>query len=178
MASKRNRTRLCLRQGPPAIYLERAVIRICSIACIFLAAALAADVRAEQIDYSQALEDMVTCGEGPAAVAVGIAIEDEQGFRVDQENENFYLPVYPMTAFGFDVAYVGLSGVMFQSGPNLTVGAAAKKLTRKVSRAKGWKFECDEEGCTHEISDEYAVVIVPHPDDRMKSIIICAYLGL
>ncbi len=154
------------------------VIRLCVLACLFLTASLGANVQAEPIDYSKGLEEMVTCGEGPMVVAVAIAIEDEKGFRLDPANENFYLPVQPVAAFGFDVRYVGLSGVMFQPGPNMTVAATPEKLRRKVARDKGWKFECDDEGCAHQISDEYSVIIVPHADDRSKSTIICAYFGV
>ena len=121
------------------------------------------------------LEMLVLCSNQASAMEVKKKIENEDGFK--NAGGNFYQPVSTMQAFGFEVAYVGLSGVDMAPGPNLTVRGRYKDVEKTVKRAHNGTFDCGPGGCDSQVDKYLHVMIYPHPADTELTIIQCGYFG-
>jgi hypothetical protein len=132
---------------------------------------------AEPSDGSSGLEKLVTCDQGKAAQAAAVDLAQGHGFKIDATNSNFYVPTEKTTAFGFELHYAGLAGVMMQPGPNLTVEATIQAMKDRVQTATGLTFECGKIGCWHKLPSQQAVIIYPYKADPKFVTIQCGYYG-
>lgn len=122
-----------------------------------------------------ALEMLVLCSDQASVMELKKKIENGDGFK--NAGGNFYQPVSTMQAFGFEVAYVGLSGVDMVPGPNLTVRGRYKDVEKTVKRAHSGTFDCGPGGCDSQVDKYLHVMIYPHPADTELTIIQCGYFG-
>ena len=142
--------------------------------CVALAASSVAFASDAQLS---GLEGLVTCSQGQLAQAEVAAIGRSQGFSQDPKNKNYYVPTGKATAFGFELRYVGLAGVRFQPGPNLTVVASVQELKGRVESALNVSFTCGKIGCWHKLSKQQVILIYPYETNHAFSTIQCGYFG-
>lgn len=121
------------------------------------------------------LEMLVLCSNEASVMEIKQKIENKDGFIL--AGGNFYQPVATTQAFGFNVAYVGLSGVDMVPGPNLTVKGRYEDVEKKVKDTHHGTFNCGPGGCDSQVDKYLHVMIYPHPADTELTIIQCGYFG-
>lgn len=120
------------------------------------------------------LEDFLTCSISQEAEAFLRSLNSGTTFKIDEENDHFYLPVGNQYAFGFEITYLGPYGRMDATGPNVGLRGSRSAVVEALRSQRGIELQCDDEGCYREISEALGIVVLVPPEAPSTAVVMCA----
>ncbi len=90
---------------------------------------------------------------------------------------NFYKVNSELKVFGHKALYIGMRGIEFIPGPNVTLEGNPATVSEYISKNYKISFHQNENEYVADLKEYIKLVIGPHPNLKDSSIVIGAYLG-
>lgn len=94
-----------------------------------------------------------------------------------QKEGDFYRTKFDLLVFGHKALFVGMHGIEHLIGPNVTVEGRSSDVAKYISEKYQITFDNHKTLYKHDYKEDIAIVVGPHPDNEMWSMIIGVYSG-